>query len=287
MDKKDKISILIVSDIHESIENLNKLRENCEKHSYKPDYIFILGDLVSVPVGDQDKKEIGETYYNLINEILKLLENISPKVIYIPGNRDPKILFENEDNKVKFGSSSINIHKKKYDITDNLFVVGIGGSVTNVSSNEKEYHKYNVSFNDVDWKGFPYIDNFEKPNFEKSEMLYQKDLDIIFNFIKENKNKKVIILCHNGPFKSSSSNCFENNGCYYGGSLILDNYINENKNNILSVLHGHTHLGTGICTLYDINVLNPGSLKLGFYGKMDLVERNGNWIVKNISKFRI
>ena len=44
----------------------------------------------------------------------------------------------------------------------------------------------------------------------------------------------MIILCHNGPFKSSSSNCFENNGCYYGGSLILDNYINENnqmKNN--------------------------------------------------------
>ena len=286
MEKKDKLSILVISDTHESIENLNKLYENCKKNSYIPDYILLTGDLVSVPVGDQDNEEIGKKYYTLINEILSILEKITPNVIYIPGNRDPKILFHNEDNKIKFGNTSINIHKKKYEINNKIIVIGIGGSVTNIKSNEKEYHKYNINFNDVDWKGYPYIDNFEKPNFEKSEELYKKDLEIIFNYINENKDKQVILMCHNGPFKSSTANCFENNICYYGGSYILDKLINEYKNNILSVLHGHTHLGTGISTLYDFNVLNPGSLKLGSYGKIDLVFRNNKWIIKNISRFK-
>ena len=278
--------MLVISDTHESIENLNKLYENCKKHSYTPNYILLTGDLVSVPVGDQDNEEIGKKYYSLINEILSILEKITPNVIYIPGNRDPKILFHNEDNKIKFGNTSINIHKKKYEINNNLIVIGIGGSVTNIKSNEKEYHKYDINFNDVDWKGYPYIDNFEKPNFENSEDLYKKDLEIVFNYINENKDKQVILMCHNGPFKSSTANCFENNTCYYGGSYILDKYINEYKNNIISVLHGHTHLGTGISTLYDFNVLNPGSLKLGSYGKIDLVFRNNKWIIKNISKFK-
>ena len=286
MEKKDKLSILVISDTHESIENLNKLYENCKKNSYIPDYILLTGDLVSVPVGDQDNEEIGKKYYTLINEILSILEKITPNVIYIPGNRDPKILFNNDDNKIKFSNTSLNIHKKKYEINNKIIVIGIGGSVTNIKSNEKEYHKYNINFNDVDWKGYPYIDNFEKPNFEKSEDLYKKDLEIVFNYINENKDKQVILMCHNGPFKSFTSNCFENNICYYGGSYILDKFVNDYKNNILSVLHGHTHLGTGISTLYDFNVFNPGSLKLGSYGKMDFIFRNNKWVIKNISRFK-
>ena len=284
MDKKDKLSILIVSDTHEKIDNLNKLVEECEKNSYKPDYIFLLGDIVTILQGDQDNENKCEKYYTIINQILQILEQISPNVIYIPGNHDPKILFDN-DNKIKFGNSSINLHKKKYEINNNLLVIGIGGSITNLKSNEKEYYKYDYNINNVEWRGYPYIDNNENPNFEKCEELFKKDLDIIFNYLKDN-NKQIILISHNGPFNSSTSNCFENGTCFYAGSLILDKFIYDNKKRILTVLHGHTHYGFGVSTLYDINIFNPGPLKNGHYGKIDLNYKDEKWIIKKITKLR-
>jgi predicted phosphodiesterase len=125
MDKKDKLSILIVSDTHENIDNLNKLVKECEKNLYIPDYIFLLGDIVTINQGEQDNEIKNEKYYKIINESLQILEKISKNVIYIPGNHDPKTLFDN-DNKIKFGNSSINLHKKKYDLNNNLLIIGIG-----------------------------------------------------------------------------------------------------------------------------------------------------------------
>ena len=284
MDKKNKLSILIVSDTHEEIDNLNKLLEECEKNSYKPDYIFLLGDIVTIPQGEQDNENKYENYYKIINQTLQILEKISPNVIYIPGNHDPKTLFDN-DNKIKFGNSSINLHKKKYELNNNLLLIGIGGSITNLISNEKEYYKYEYNINNVEWRGYPYIDNNENPNFEKCEELFKKDLDIIFNYIKDN-NKQIILISHNGPFNSSTSNCFEKGKCFYAGSLILDKFIYENKNRILTVLHGHTHTGTGVSTLYNINIFNPGPMKNGHYGKIDLVLKDDKWVLKNITKLR-
>ena len=42
MDKKDKLLILVVSDTHENINNINLLVEIFEKKPKKPDYIFLL-----------------------------------------------------------------------------------------------------------------------------------------------------------------------------------------------------------------------------------------------------
>lgn len=286
MDKKDKLLILVVSDTHENINNINLLVEIFEKKPKKPDYIFLLGDIVTIKQGDQDNEEKCEKYYEIINKILELLEKISPNVLYLPGNHDPKTLFENT-NKKKLGLKSINLHLKKYDINENLLVIGIGGSITNLKSNEKEYHKYKVNINDIEWKGYPYIDDNENPNFEKCENLFEKDLNIIFNIIKENKDKQFILISHNGPFKSPSSNSFEKETCFYAGSIILDKYIYQNKNNILCALHGHTHKGRGICNLYNITICNPGSLRDGFYSEMNLILRNDKWIIKNISQNKI
>ena len=48
MDKKDKLLILVVSDTHENINNINLLVEIFEKKPKKPDYIFLLGDIVTL-----------------------------------------------------------------------------------------------------------------------------------------------------------------------------------------------------------------------------------------------
>ena len=73
MDKKDKLSILIVSDTHENIDNLNKLVKECEKNLYIPDYIFLLGDIVTINQGEQDNEIKNEKYYKIINELPNLI----------------------------------------------------------------------------------------------------------------------------------------------------------------------------------------------------------------------
>ena len=58
--KEDKLFFLLVSDIHESIENVNKLVKYCQTNSIKPDYILCLGDIVTISQGSQGSKPVCE-----------------------------------------------------------------------------------------------------------------------------------------------------------------------------------------------------------------------------------
>ena len=58
--KEDKLYLLWVSDIHQSIESLGKLVKYCKTNSIKPDYIFCLEDIVIISQGSQVIKSIYE-----------------------------------------------------------------------------------------------------------------------------------------------------------------------------------------------------------------------------------
>ena len=88
--KEDKLFLLLVSDIHESIENVNKLIKYFKTNSIKSDYIFCLGDIVTISQGSQDIKPICEVKEKEIKNLFSLLELICLNLIYLPGKHDPE-----------------------------------------------------------------------------------------------------------------------------------------------------------------------------------------------------
>ena len=107
--KEDKLFLLLVSDIHESIENVNKLIKYFKTNSIKSDYIFFLGDIVTISQGSQDIKPICELKEKEIKNLFSLLELICLNLIYLPGKHDPETLFKVEESP-KITEYSLNWH---------------------------------------------------------------------------------------------------------------------------------------------------------------------------------
>ena len=114
MKSSSTLSILLVSDIHEDLNSLDELANFCKKSSYVPDYIFNLGDIITIPDGQQDDPKIGAEKEKLITQILSKLEKISENVLYIPGNHDPKSLYSQEPPQLT--EKSKNLHMKNVKI---------------------------------------------------------------------------------------------------------------------------------------------------------------------------
>ena len=104
-----KLFLLLVSDIHESIENLNKFVKYFKTNSIKPDYIFSLGDIITISEGSQGVKPMCEVKEKEIKNLFSLLELICLNLIYLPGKHDPGTLFKVEESP-KITENSINLH---------------------------------------------------------------------------------------------------------------------------------------------------------------------------------
>ena len=139
--KEDKLLILLVSDIHESIESINKLAAYCQENSINADYIFCLGDILDITQDSQEDQALYEEKLPILKNILLSLEKICPKLIYLPGNHDPMNLFKVE-NSPKITENSINLHLKSHMIKDDLLLVGIGGATCSIYSENELYHTY-------------------------------------------------------------------------------------------------------------------------------------------------
>ena len=279
--KEDKLNVLLVSDIHESIENVKKLVSYCKENSINPDYIFCLGDIMNISQGSQDDQSIYNEKVNELKTIFKTLELICPNLVFLPGNHDFSNLFKVEDSP-KLTDNSVNLHLKSLLIKDDLLLVGIGGSICSLYSNEEFFHAYkNIDKNNIEWKGYPYIDNNDSPNYEKSDELFKKDLEKIDSNVN-NHMGKVLVLTHVGPFTSNTSNQFENK-IIYSGSPSLNDFLEKYENKILANLHGHSHDAQGMGKVHNIKVCNPGTLLLMRFGLLNLVknsETNYNWKIE-------
>jgi len=87
-------------------------------------------------------------------------------------------------------------------------LVGIGGSTCGISFKEEFYHSYrDLDTKTIIWKGYPYIDNNDSPNYEKSNQIFKKYLDKIDSVLDKHK-RIVLVLSHVGPF-SSTANAYE------------------------------------------------------------------------------
>lgn len=281
--KEDKLSFLLVSDIHESIENVKEIISYCKDNSINPDYIFCLGDIMSIPQGSQGDQTIYDQRVNDLKNILSTLETICPNLIYLPGNHDFQQLFNKEDSP-KLTDNSVNLHLKSLGIKDDLLLVGIGGAICALYTDEEFYHAYqNLDKNNIEWKGYPYIDDEDSPNYEKSDEMFKNDLQKINLYINEYKGN-VLLLSHIGPFTSNTANQYEEK-IIYSGSPSLNEFLLNHENKILVNVHGHTHDAQGLGKIHGITVCNPGAVLKRRFGILKLVKNSESCYKWKIEKY--
>ena len=131
METKNSFKILVVTDIHDSIENIKILVDKVK--DIKFDYIFCCGDAVSVPIAKNDDVEVCKEYIIKLKNIYDELEKLGCPLLWVPGNHEPGIYFHGAEEITK---NSENLHKKIKKLGDNLYIAGLGGSVPIMTGKE-------------------------------------------------------------------------------------------------------------------------------------------------------
>ena len=277
MEAKDSYKILVVTDIHDDIEKTKKIVSKVKDD--KIDFVFCCGDVVSVPIDKNDDNEITKEYIIKLKNIFEELEKIGP-ILWVPGNHEPGIYFTNVEEKVT--NNSENLHKKIKKLSDNLFIVGLGGSVPIMTG--KKWRDDIVLFKELnlneDFKygGYPY--NVTPNDYHKSDDLFIKDLnDVVDKAKKEGgENVQILYLTHIGPLYTSTNTIVENNEVLYLGSKNFGEKFLKEENGLI-IVHGHSHTAEGYLTLKtDKHVFNPGCTCEGHYGILNIKKNeNGKW----------
>ena len=286
-EKCDNLFILLISDIHESTTNLQKVIDYCNSKNLEFDYIFCLGDMVSIEQGEQDDKTICSRKEKEIQSMFISLETLPMKnnLIYLPGNHDPSTLYSTCPPHFTF--NSLNLHLKSIKIKEDLLLVGVGGSTCAISSDETLYHSYqNLNTKNIIRPGYPYINDMVSPNYEKSDELLKNDLNSLENQINE-FNGDVLLITHMGPFTVNTSNQYLDNKVTYSGSQALNDFILKYENKIIGNIHGHSHKGVGIGKLHNTKIFNPGCLNLEYYGFLYLLKNEMTNYKWKINKFEL
>ena len=277
MEAKDSYKILVVTDIHDDIEKVKLLIERVS--SIKFDYIFCCGDVVSVPIDKNDDEEVTKEYIIKLKNIFIELEKLGP-VIWVPGNHEPGIYFH--ENIEEVTNNSINLHKKIKKLDDNLYIVGLGGSVP-IMTGHQWRHNF-VLFKDLNlekdfkYSGYPY--NVTPNDFAKSDELFIKDLNETVEKAKKEggENVQILYLTHLGPLYTSTNTIVENGEVLYLGSKNFGEKFLKEQNGLI-IIHGHSHTAEGYITLKtDRHIFNPGCCCEGHYGIIDIKKgKNGKW----------
>lgn len=269
-----KIKCLVLSDIHQNYNCLKRLKTHLDEQKIELNYIIATGDFVSLkPKEKIDPKYIKEAEKE-IKEMIRLLEDICPTVIYIGGNHEPITLFTSPPPSMS--SKSTNLHKGFVTFDSNLYVASVAGAVHAVDASS--------DFKKIVWNGFPYF----LPTYFQSDAKYSKDLHDLFDMIdkdiktKKPINPKILLLTHNGPYGVKTTFSNEDGIYVQSGSIGLMKLIEE-RDDILINLHGHTHKGYGQDKINSTLIFNTGATKYNRFTVMDL-EKNEEtgWEIKAI-----
>lgn len=103
--------LLVLSDIHERVNKINKLRNTLFEKGFEPSVVVIAGDL---------------TYFKDLETARKVLLEVKrvfgTKVLFVPGNCDPPDLLEVRE----LDGDLLNIHARVVKVEDYVFY-GVGG----------------------------------------------------------------------------------------------------------------------------------------------------------------
>ena len=217
--------------------------------------------------------------YKKLKNIFTELEKLGP-VLWVPGNHEPGIYFN--ENIEEVTKNSFNLHKKIKKLDENLYIVGLGGSVP-IMTGRQWKHNF-VLFKDLNlekdfkYSGYPY--NVTPNDFSKSDDLFIKDLNETEEKAKKEggENVQILYLTHIGPLYTSTNTIVENGEVLYLGSKTFGEKFLKEQNGLI-IIHGHSHTAEGYITLKtDRHIFNPGCCCEGHYGIIDIKKgKNGKW----------
>jgi Icc-related predicted phosphoesterase len=293
--KVKELDILLISDVHKSSSFLEKLKEWQLENKKLFDYIICTGDMLNLFLPDNDLNESIAKGEADLSAMISFLENMCLNVIYIPGNHDPKSLFHWKDVP-SLTIRSVNVHKRFLKVANDLYIIGLGGSIPNFPATDEVNSEKFVPFESdiskkVLWEGYPYADQYPDSNFFLSDQMFEKDLEEMWSKVKTHieetnttPNIKFILLTHHGPYYSSTANMQFKNMWVYMGSKTLQEFLKKNNKEILMNIHGHSHGAQGMHKdLNRIPVVNPGPLVEGKFAVLKLKrDFNDEWIMTKI-----
>jgi len=265
---KTQITLLLVSDIHNAIKRLEKLKNwHVDINRDQIHYVLVLGDTDNLNNNDPSSQSLIEGVVEAtISNILTFLEFFSVPIIYLPGNHDATSLFS--DQPPQLTQYSTNLHQKNLVIGDGLQLLGLGGSLPGYIF-DTEGKKTEL------WKAYPYDEvNFEADMMPMLQKYTSPDLE-------------TLLLTHNGPWFSGTTldTTFDVNSPVYAGCEYLSKVLKDPSWRIVANFHGHTHAGVGRTNIgaKGLQVINPGSLMDGNFAIVKLIrtEVDKKWIIKS------
>ncbi|KAK2962117.1 hypothetical protein BLNAU_2777 [Blattamonas nauphoetae] len=135
------LEILIVSDIHGTNENLEKVRVWANRTHSRFDLALCLGDLANIkydsPLPNVD--ELVEEESRTLQAIHDL-QNLAHTVIFVPGNHDVPQTYNPFSGFLP--EHTINLHNQAVQICDGLVMCGLGGCVPGFSEGSKKFIGY-------------------------------------------------------------------------------------------------------------------------------------------------
>lgn len=103
--------LLVISDIHERVEKVKRLRTMLQERSFNPDLVIVAGDITYFK-----GVEMARSILNRIRELFGV------KVFFVPGNCDSPELLRVE----QFNANMVNLHTRLVEVSGYVFY-GIGG----------------------------------------------------------------------------------------------------------------------------------------------------------------
>lgn len=159
----------------------------------------------------------------MIDELVTCL-GYQSKVVFIPGNHDPDLLFKQKGET----DDHLNIHFKFIEIFPKLYISGFGGSVPGYLVGDRQEPAF---------LGYP---------FNNEEDVEKALTSFTSQFGEQMKNNQFIFVSHCGPMKSQTSILWENKQEIDTGSSTLDKMLTEHSANMIAYVHGHSHTGAGV-----------------------------------------
>eukprot|EP01132_Coremiostelium_polycephalum_P007452 gene7452-9158_t len=256
------IKILIASDIHLAFNNIQKLGTKMLERKEDLNYLFCPGDMCNFNPINCDNAQLVSTCEGEMSAVIAALENVYRTVIYVPGNHDAKTTLLNKE-KPRLTSYSKNLHKSCFRLSDDLVMLGLGGSLPGYSGGVKV------------WQGYPYQSDDElRLDLEETFENAKNTLVELPDGTKEPLLKdtdKILLFTHVGP--SSSSTTLDQRELYmdddklpvHSGSKAINDFILKHNKTVFLHIHGHTHHALGMARVGKSFIVNPGSLRTGHY----------------------
>lgn len=302
------IRVLLVSDIHVALGRITQLGEWLARQRTVLDLVLCAGDWCNLRnegmTDDGEEERILAEAEGQITVMLSALENICARIVYVPGNHDPRTTFGigarglapagettmgKEEAELglcpQLSPHSVNAHANVVELAPGLLLAGWGGSVTATRGGEPL------------WPGFPYSEAQMHAGLCGVLARLGSPVDgaaTTDGAAAPEQQPQLILLTHCGP----AGACTATDCCAKHGSLDekIETGSEAVRRHILSApvqarcflaIHGHTHASPGQACLGAVRVVNPGSLAEGSFALLTLERRGGTTRQWDMSRFEL